>query len=205
MQNQQVFMKILWMILLCCFIAGCNSNSEKTEEVEQTEITDEMEISTTENDSEEEVLSPPRQEIATIGNTTIQVDYSAPSAREREIFGQLVPYGEIWVSGAHMATSIEFDESLMINGEHVSAGKYAFFTIPSEESWTIILNENWDQHHADDYEQELDVARFNIEPEPNLYTEQLKYSVITETEATGVIELAWEELKISIPVSESTE
>lgn len=200
-------MKTLWILLLTFVWVGCNSDSDQTETAADMETSMEMEMSESESqteseeDSDEEVLSPPRDATGEIGGSQILIDYSAPSVREREIWGELVSYGEIWVSGAHMATSVEFEDDMLVNGEHVPAGKYAFFTIPGEESWTVILNEHWDQHQAGEYDIALDVARFDVEPVPNDHTEQLDYSVISETEESGTIELAWEELKIEIPIS----
>lgn len=195
-------MKTVWILLFAFILTGCSSGSDQPETTEQTEteMSGEMEISPT-DEPEEEVLSPPREASGTIGNVSILVDYSAPSVREREIWGELVPYNEIWVTGAHMATFVEFDNDILVNGEPVSAGRYAFFTIPGENNWTIILNENWDQHQAGEYDSELDVARFEVQPESNTHTEQLNYTVVTGDENSGHIEMAWEELKIRVPVS----
>ena len=194
-------MKTVWILLLTFFWIGCNSESDQTETTADTEMSAETQISESEDDSEEEVLSPPREAEGEIGETNILVDYSAPSVRDRVIWDELVSYGEIWVSGAHMATSVEFENDMMVNGEHVPAGKYAFYTIPGEDSWTVILNEHWDQHQAGEYEEAQDVARFEVEPQQNDHTEQLAYSVVSETEDSGFIELAWEEVKIQVPVS----
>lgn len=197
-------MKTVWILLFAFVWAGCNSGSDQMKTAADTETSMEMEMSESWNDSEEdeeEVLSPPREATGEIGGSQILIDYSAPSVRDRVIWGDLVPYGEIWVSGAHMATSVEFENDMLVNGEHVPAGKYAFFTIPGEENWTVILNEHWDQHQADEYDTTLDAARFEIEPITNGHTEQLAYSVISETDDSGFIELAWEEIRIRMPVS----
>jgi hypothetical protein len=200
-------MKTVWILLFAFLWAGCNSGSDQTETTADTETSMEMEMSESEtgseNDSEEEeVLSPPREASGEIGGVQVLVDYSAPSVREREIWGELVSYGEIWVSGAHMATSVEFENDMLVNGEPVPAGKYAFFTIPGEEDWTVILNENWDQHQAGEYDIALDVARFDVQPEENEHTEQLAYSVVSEgDDDSGFIEMAWEEIRIRVPVS----
>ncbi|MDZ7755989.1 MAG: DUF2911 domain-containing protein [Rhodohalobacter sp.] len=203
-------MKTVWMILFALLWVGCNSGSEQTETAmdSETESSTEMEMSeqSTQTESEmveeeEEVLSPKREASGEIGGSQIVIDYSAPSVRERVIWDDLVAYDEIWVSGAHMATSVEFEDDMLVNGEPVPAGKYAFFTIPGEESWTVILNEHWDQHQAGEYDTELDVARFEVEPMSNDHTEQLVYSVVSEDEDSGFIELAWEEIRIRVPVS----
>ncbi|MGM0745266.1 MAG: DUF2911 domain-containing protein [Bacteroidota bacterium] len=201
-------MKTVWIVLFALLWAGCSSGSDQTETVSDSETSTEMEMSEQETDTEsdsvneeEEVLSPKSEASGEIGGSKILIDYSAPSVRERVIWDDLVPYGEIWVSGAHMATSVEFEDDMLVNGEPVPAGKYAFFTIPGEENWTVIMNEHWDQHQAGEYDEELDIARFDVEPMANDHTEQLIYSVVSEGDNSGFIELAWEEIRIRVPVS----
>lgn len=149
-----------------------------------------------------EALSPPRMAMADAGRTHVHIEYNAPSVRDRVIWGELVPYDAVWVTGAHMATTLQFDNDLRIEDQTVPAGKYAFFTIPGEEKWTVILNRNWDQHLADDYDPELDVLRIEVEPEQHEFTEQLTFNVLGNLDGRGVIELMWEELKISIHIEE---
>jgi hypothetical protein len=200
-------MKLLYTlsIFLLLLFTACSAGSDRTDE---HGMQDQMEMSEaeadedaeTENENDREVLSPPRVASAEIGESQVTINYSAPSVRGRVIWGELVPYGRIWVSGAHMATTIEFEDDMLVNGVPVPAGKYAFFTIPGDEDWTVILNENWDQHQAGEYDEALDAARFELEPSETEFTEQLSYIVIPHTDNSGVIELAWEELKISLPV-----
>ncbi|PWN05527.1 DUF2911 domain-containing protein [Rhodohalobacter mucosus] len=193
-------MKLLNVLPVLFFLlfTSCSSGSDSPADEDMQSQTEMSEADTTD---EQEVLSPPREVSAEIGNTEITIDYSAPSVRERVIWGELVPYNEIWVSGAHMATSIEFENDVLVDGNQVPAGKYAFFTIPGEEDWTVILNENWDQHQAGEYDEALDVTRITVVPSESEFTEQLAYSVVPQTDNSGVIELVWEELKISVPVS----
>ncbi|WP_083750123.1 DUF2911 domain-containing protein [Rhodohalobacter halophilus] len=203
-------MKTVWIVLFVFIFAGCSSNSDQTDTPAETDTSTELEMSDQETESDrenesgeeegEEVLSPQREASGDIGGSQIVIEYSAPSVRERIIWDDLVPYGEIWVSGAHMATSVEFEDDMLVNGEPVPAGKYAFFTIPGEETWTVIMNEHWDQHQAGEYDEELDVARFDVEPMLNEHTEQLVYSVVSEDDDSGFIELAWEEIRIRVPV-----
>lgn len=147
-------------------------------------------------------LSPPRMATADIGQTTVLIEYNAPSVRDRVIWGGLVAYDRVWVTGAHMATSIQFENALRINDQVVPAGKYAFFTIPGRDSWTVILNENWDQHLADEYDQALDLMRLTVKPVQHAFTEQLTYNVSAFPEGGGVVEMMWEELKLSMPLEE---
>ncbi|TVQ05495.1 MAG: DUF2911 domain-containing protein [Balneolaceae bacterium] len=195
------------VVSILLFFAGCGSNKVQSGQVsppnnQVAETADSVLHNHHETSSGDtattEVLSPPREASATIGNSEFRVKYSAPSVRDRVIWGGLVGYDRVWVSGAHMATSIQFNEDIYFNDNLVPAGKYAFFTIPGRDSWTVILNDNWNQHLADDYDPDLDVLRLNVVPEPHEFTEQLRYSVSGSPAGTGIMELAWEELKISI-------
>lgn len=145
--------------------------------------------------------SPRKTAMATIGDAHVHIDYSAPSKRGRQIFGGLVAYDEVWVTGAHRATSIEFDDDVLVNGEKVEEGKYGLFTIPGKDEWTVILNENYNQHLADEYDQSEDVLRFNVTPtQPDEPVEQLTFNVTPEEGQEGTISIAWDQTKISFPV-----
>src|ERR1700756_5669131 len=71
---------------------------------------------------------------------TIHVDYSSPRAKGRKIYGGLVPYGEVWRTGANEATTFVTDANLTVNGKDVPAGSYTIFTIPNQDKWTLIIN-----------------------------------------------------------------
>ena len=77
-----------------------------------------------------------------IGAATVKIVYCQPSARGRKIMGGLVPYGEVWRTGANDATTIEFDKPVKIEGKDLAAGKYSLFSIPGENEWTIIINKD---------------------------------------------------------------
>ena len=146
------------------------------------------------------VLSPHTSAMATIGNAHIHIDYSSPGVRDRMIFGGLLAYDQVWQTGAHMATWIETDKGLIIDGQELPAGKYGFFTIPSKNEWTIIFNSNWDQHGKDEYDEKDDVIRFKVTPIiTDEITEHLEYKVNKLSETEGTISLAWEKVTISFP------
>ena len=147
--------------------------------------------------------SPASQAMTNIGNTHVHIEYHAPSVRGRKIFGGLVAYNEVWVTGAHSATSINFPNDVSLNGNKVPKGKYAFFTIPGESEWTIIINENFEQHLADDYDQELDVIRFAVKPEKLTEPqEQLLYEVKSTGDKEGTISISWADVKVTFNVKE---
>jgi len=135
-----------------------------------------------------------------IGEAHIMIHYYAPAVRGRVIWGGLVPYGEVWVTGAHKATAWEFTNDIEINKKVIPAGKYAVFTIPGKEKWTFIINKKWDQHLADEYDAKDDVLRMEVIPEVLKETqERLMYAMIEEENNNGVLTMRWEKIKISIP------
>jgi hypothetical protein len=127
------------------------------------------------------------------------INYHAPGVRGRVIYGGLVPFGEVWVTGAHNATSVMFSHEVEIGGQKIPAGKYAFFTIPNEDVWTIILNKNWDQHLADEYAEEDDVIRVEVIPETGLpLSERLTYEIEDLGNNQGNIRVQWEKRAVSL-------
>ena len=147
------------------------------------------------------VKSPRLTADGTIGSAKISIDYSSPSVRGRTIWGGLVGYGTVWVTGGHDATTVEFSKDVKIGDKTVKAGVYALFTIPAKDTWTIILNTNYDQHLADDYDEKLDVVRVKVTPKPlDALQEALRYDVQETSKNEGLISVRWEKLVVSLPV-----
>jgi len=120
--------------------------------------------------------------------------------RGRIIFGGLLPYDEIWQAGAHMATWIETNKDLKIEGEILPAGKYGFFTIPSKTEWILIFNKNWQQHGKDEYDEKDDVLRFKASPEfSKEVQEHLEYRITETANNKGMVSLAWEKVRVRFP------
>ena len=137
-----------------------------------------------------------------IGSTAITVRYHSPAVRGRIIWGGLVPLDQVWVTGAHMATKVEFSENVTIAGQPVPAGAYAFFSFPGKDSWTLVLNSNWEQHLTDEYDESLDVLRMTVKP-VKLETpqERLQYSIIEETPTQGKLVVRWDRLEVALPIT----
>ncbi len=175
--------KILISILI---LVGCNTSNHSHENHQSS------------NTQSSGSLSPHTYTMAMINGAHIHIDYSSPSVRNRIIFGGLLPFDEVWQSGAHNATWIETDYDLLVEGQKLESGKYGFFTIPSKEEWTVIFNSNWEQHGKDEYDDKDDVLRFSVKPEElEESVESLKYEVIETGENEGVISLSWEKTRIS--------
>lgn len=133
---------------------------------------------------------------AVINGDSIKINYHSPGVRKRVIWGGLVPYDEVWVTGAHDATTIEFSKTLIVGGKEIPAGKYAFFTIPGKNEWTVIINKQWKQHLATEYDEKEDVVRIKVRPQENNYTERLQYFIEPIQDNNAKISVAWEQLKI---------
>lgn len=140
-----------------------------------------------------------QEEHAQVGDTHITILYAAPAVRGRVIWGGLVPYDEVWVTGAHRATSFEIDREFSAGGKKIPAGKYAIFTIPGKYKWIIIFNKNWDQHLADDYTEKDDVLRMEVKPVTHaIFQERLNYSITELSEKEAILSISWETLKVGL-------
>jgi hypothetical protein len=148
--------------------------------------------------------SPQRETSGRIGETVVAIRYYSPAVRGRIIWGGLVPYNEVWVTGAHNATAINFERAMKINGQLVKAGTYAIFTIPTADEWTVILNERWNQHLTDEYKTEEDVLRFKVKPTVMSDTiQRLTYEVKSLSPGKGEVAMKWETLRIAFPIEEA--
>ncbi len=142
-------------------------------------------------------LSPNREAMADVGGAHIHISYGSPSVRGRVIWGGLIAYDQVWATGAHQATSIDFSTDVEILGQKIPKGKYGFFTIPSKDKWLLIINKNWDQHLADEYDSKDDLIRIQVSPETLPETqESLTYSITPIDKKHGTIEIRWEKIKI---------
>ena len=140
--------------------------------------------------------------IEKIGSASIAINYHSPGVRGRTIWGGLVPYDEVWVTGAHNATTLEIDKDFIVNGVAIPKGKYAIFTIPNKKSWTIIINKNWNQHLTDDYQQSEDLVRIKVKPVlSKVKTERLQYFITKKASNKGTIAMAWEKIKIQFELT----
>lgn len=109
-----------------------------------------------------------------IADTTITVDYSRPVARNRELFGKLVPWGRIWCPGADDATTLEVSTALKIDGKDLPAGKYSLWAEPQPERWTLIINRNHAVWHTR-YPEGQDALRLEVAPRTASHMETLAF------------------------------
>jgi hypothetical protein len=140
-----------------------------------------------------------------VGLTEITVDYSSPGVKGRKIWGGLVPYDQMWRAGANSATKVTFSKDVTFAGKPVPAGSYAFFVIPGKSDWTVILNKKADQAGtARDYKQDQDLLRVQLKPKTAPFRERLAYLVTDFTDDKASLDLEWEKLRLSIPITLDT-
>lgn len=137
--------------------------------------------------------SPPAVAKGMIQGANVTISYSAPSVKGRTLWGDLVPYGKVWRTGANEATIFETDKDLKIRDQVLPAGKYALFTIPGEKEWTWIFNSVWDQWGAYRYDAANDVIRIVGAPqESSVFHEQLRFEISDDW-----VSLYWGNLTVS--------
>lgn len=139
--------------------------------------------------------------VGIIGTDSVRISYHSPGVRKRIIWGGLVPYEEVWVTGAHDATTIEINKPFIIEGKEIPAGKYALFTIPDKKEWIVIINRNWEQHLASEYDQKDDIIRVKVKPKKNVHTERLQYFIEHTKNNEGKIAVVWEKVRIEFLLS----
>lgn len=162
-------------------------------------------VTAQERGTDEARVSPNAAVSQTIGTTEVRLTYGRPSVNDRTIFSEdgLVPYGEVWRTGANEATTISFSSDVTVQGEPLSAGTYSLYTIPGEDTWTLIFNDVANQWGTE-YDQSEDVLRVEATPETAHHREQMMvfFEEISDTSGTGVIHWADIQVPFEIQVSE---
>jgi hypothetical protein len=136
-----------------------------------------------------------------VGLTDITIEYCRPGMKGREIFGNLVPYDQVWRTGANTATKITFSTDVKLNGTPIPAGTYELFTIPGKTEWTVIIHKNMSQWGAYAYDMKNDVAR--IKAAPFALPLPLENFTITFNhlhDESALLEFAWEKTLVPVKV-----
>lgn len=149
-------------------------------------------------------LSPKARVEQQVGVTKFAVEYSSPAKKGRVVWGELVPYGELWRTGANAATKLEASRDFTFGGKQVAAGTYAVLSIPGESSWTVILNSKADLPGTRGYDEKLDVARVTVTPEKAPPRERMTFLFADTTDDATRLDLEWDELRISVPIQVAT-
>lgn len=151
--------------------------------------------------------SPDATWVHQLGFTQIDLSYSRPQMRGRKIFGNLVPYNELWRTGAGESTRINFNDDIFFAGQKVKKGKYAIYSIPNPKEWTIILNSDATLHGDFGYDETKDVLRVKIKPERSAEkSESFVIDLIDfQPDFSAVLQMKWDNTLIKIPVKSLTE
>jgi len=136
------------------------------------------------------------------GITNVELTYSRPNIKGRKVYGDLVPYGKVWRTGANAATRIKFADDVQVGGVDVKAGDYVIYTIPTANEWEVIINKGITNWGSDGYKQEDDVARFKVKPmtltQPvETFTMQFANLKANSTE----LHIMWDRTAVSVPIN----
>ena len=147
-------------------------------------------------------LSPRAQIVQDVGYTRIEVQYGRPSARERKIFGALVPFQKLWRTGAGKSTWLLFSTDVFIHGKSVSAGAYALVTIPGEMEWTILLTSDTAKYYGDpsEYDVTREIVRMTVSPEKTGHFYESLTIYLDSKKYDAEFYLAWENTQIHFPI-----
>ncbi|MFB9862097.1 DUF2911 domain-containing protein [Rufibacter immobilis] len=137
----------------------------------------------------------------TIGVTDVTINYGAPGVKNREVWGKLVPYGQVWRAGANEATSIKFSTEVRISQETIPAGTYTLYVLPVDSAnWTLILSKQKGLWGTDGYDPKEDFIRLPFSPQTAPFQETLEYSIKDITTNSGRLHLHWANKKLVVPI-----
>jgi len=140
------------------------------------------------------------------GLSNIELSYSRPDVKGRKIFGDLVPFGQVWRTGANQATTLTFADTVTIGGATIAPGKYGLLTIPAAGNWTFIITRQTDVTNPAAYHQDQDIVRVQATPHTlpfSVETMTIEFSNVTAS--TCNLDLLWDNIAVGIPISTSTD
>lgn len=150
--------------------------------------------------------SPSATVSQSVGLAKVTIDYSRPSAKGRRIFGDLVPFGKVWRTGANKITTIKFDDEILINGAPMKAGSYGLYTVPGRSEWKIILNRDDKQWGAYDYDEKKDVISFMVQPlKLDYYQEQMEIEFDEFTPNSAFVFIKWEDTGVRFKLEQNVD
>lgn len=141
------------------------------------------------------------------GLSSIELSYSRPGMKGRKIYGDLVPFGQVWRTGANQATTLTFSEEVMIGGKKIPAGKYGLLSIPDKDNWTVIITKQLDVTSPAAYKQENDVVRVNLKPAqlpgPAFETFSMQFHNVKPSSTD--LTIVWENTLVTLPITMDVE
>lgn len=141
-----------------------------------------------------------------VGITDVSINYSRPLVNNRQIWGKLVPYGQVWRAGANENTTIEFTDAVSVEGKLLAKGTYGLHMIPNQDEWTVILSKNATSWGSFSYKQDEDALRVTVKPQPGEFREALTYDFDDVKPDSTLVTLRWEKVsvpfRVSVPVGD---
>jgi len=149
--------------------------------------------------------SPLAREYQMVGLTEMEVEYSRPGVKDREIFGELVPFDKLWRTGANSASKITFSNEVNFGGTEVEAGTYAIFTIPMQDKIMVMLNSNADQGGTGNYDESLNVATTEVPfKKSSEKVERMRFSFENVQDDKVDLVFNWSNMMFAVPISVNT-
>lgn len=140
-----------------------------------------------------------------IGVTEVKIDYSSPAVKGRKIWGELVPFGEIWRTGANEVTSITFSDPVKLNGNDLPAGTFGIHTLPGENEWEFIFSKDTKVDGGSNFDKEKEVLRVKVKPEEHHFMERMTFLFTDVSDNSANVNLLWDKLKVSFKVETNTQ
>jgi hypothetical protein len=148
--------------------------------------------------------SPKGSVTQAVGLTEISVSYSSPGVKGRKIWGEVVPFDQVWRAGANECTKATFSTPVSIEGKPVPAGAYCVFLLPSKAGWTFILNKNTEQAGTDSYKQSEDALRVPATASTIPPRERLAFSILDFDDEKGTLAMEWETQRVAVRFTTGT-
>lgn len=136
------------------------------------------------------------------GLSSTELSYSRPNAKGRVIFGELVPFGKVWRTGANQATTLTFGDDVTIGDKKIAAGKYGLLSIPGKDNWILIITKQLDVTSPSAYKEESDLVRVNVKPVTvanKVETFTMQFANVKSSSCE--LNLLWENTSVSLPIS----
>lgn len=140
------------------------------------------------------------------GLASVELSYSRPAMKGRKVFGDLVPFGKVWRTGANSATTINFGEEVTIGGKKIPAGKYGLLSIPDKNSWTLIISKQLDVTSPAAYKQDMDVVRVDaktMKMDDNMESFTMQFANVKPTSCE--LHIMWENTAVALPITVDVE
>lgn len=140
-----------------------------------------------------------------VGVTKVSIDYGSPAVNKRVIWGELVPYNEVWRTGANELTTITFDDPVKINGTELPAGTYGIHSVPRKDEWDIIFSKDARVDGPSTFNAEKEILRVKAKPEEHHFMERMTFLFTDVTDNSAVVNLLWDKTKVSFNLQTNTQ